>query len=131
MQYEIKRLDLLSVFKISFLIYLVLGFVIGIFYALILTQMLAVFSSFMNDQAFQGIAKLTGPGLIFMALVLAVFMAVLWSILTVIAAAIYNLLSGAVGGIKVELQTPPAPYYQQMASPPSPSSQPPQTPPLS
>jgi hypothetical protein len=118
MQYEIKRLDLLSVFKISFLIYLVIGFLIGIFYSLILTQMMAMFSSFMDDQAFQGIAKLTGPGLIFLALFLAIFIAVMWSILTVIAAAIYNLLSGAVGGIKVELQTPPAPIYQQMTAPP-------------
>ncbi len=118
MQYEIKRLDLLSVLKVSFLINLVLGFLIGIFYALILTQMMAVFSSFMDDQALSGIAKLTGPGLIFMALFLAVFFAIFWSIMLVIAAAIYNLLSGAVGGIKVELQTPPAPYYQQMTSPP-------------
>lgn len=119
MNYEIRRLDLMSVLKVSFLIYLVIGFLIGMFYALIITQMLALFSSFMGDQAITALGKIGGASIFIIAIVMAVFMAVLWSILTVIAAALYNLLAGSFGGIKVELaEAQGFKYIPPAASPP-------------
>lgn len=113
MTYEIKRFDLLSVFKVSFLIYLVLGFLLGLFYGLILMKMIASFSPFMENQMFEGMINISAAGMFFMVVFMAVLMAVIWAVLTVIAAALYNVLTGALGGIKVELAQPPAGYYSQ------------------
>jgi len=121
MNYEVRRFDLLSIFKISFLIYLIIGFLIGLFYALILTQIMAVFSSFMDDQALSAVGKLTGASIFLVAIFLAIFMAVFWSILTVIGAAIYNLLAGSFGGIKVELTEAQGFKYVPPAPPPAPT----------
>jgi hypothetical protein len=126
MTYEVKRFDLLSVFKVSFLIYLAVGFLIGIFYALIVMKMMAAFSPLLENEMFEGFGQIGMMGAMMMALFMAIFMAVIWSILTVIATGIYNVFCGFVGGVKLELDAVPVGYPQPGVPPVQPPPAPPQ-----
>ncbi|MFH1861181.1 MAG: DUF3566 domain-containing protein [bacterium] len=119
MMYEIKRLDLLSVFKVSLLVYLIIGFLLGILYALLLVGMMSALSPLVDDTVLRELGSLGAMGAMMLALFMSVIFAVLWSVLTVIAAGIYNVISGWLGGIKLELEAPPMPYIPPM-NPPSP-----------
>ncbi len=124
MTYEIKRFDLLTVFKVSFLVYLVIGFLIGILYALVIMKMMAFVSPFLDNPMFSEFGEIGFFAAIVMALFMAIFLAVIWSIITVIAAAVYNVMAGVVGGLRLELSevkrflTPQMPPAQQADVPP-------------
>ena len=126
MTYEVKRFDLLSVFKVSFLIYLAVGFLIGIFYALIIVKMMTAFSPLLESEMFEGFGQIGMMGAMMMALFMAIFMAVIWSIITVIAAGIYNVLCSFVGGVKLELDAVSVGYPQAGVPPVQPPPAPPQ-----
>ncbi len=126
MQYEIRRFDLLSVFKVCFLIYLIVGLVIGLFYSMILMKIMGALSPMIEDEMLKDLGSVGGAALFFMAIFMAVVVSVIWSILTVIAAALYNVLAGSLGGIRMELASPEAPFLQQGAPPnPPPTTLPP------
>lgn len=118
MTYEVKRFDLLTVFKVSFLIYLTVGFLLGILYGLILMKMISAFGPLLESPVFEGFGQIGVMAAFTLALFIAVFMAVIWSVITVIAAGIYNLLAGWVGGLRLELAQPQAPYYIQSTTAP-------------
>ncbi len=122
MLYEVKRFDLLTVFKVSFLVYLAVGFLLGILYGLIIVQILSTLGPMMDNAMFDDFSGMGFTAALTMALFMAIFMAVIWSIVTVIAAGIYNLVAGWVGGVQVELGglTPPAAI--PVTPPPSPSA---------
>jgi hypothetical protein len=103
MIHEVKRFDLLTVFKVSFLVYLAVGFLLGILYGLIIVQILSTVGPMMDNAMFDDFGNMGFTAAVTMALFMAIFMAVIWSIVTVIAAGIYNLVSGWVGGVQVEL----------------------------
>ncbi len=117
MNYEIKRFNLFSVFKISLLIYLILGLVLGLFYGLMLMSMLSSLGNLMQDEAFSEIGQLGAIGIFFMAVVMAIFCGIGGAIMATIAAAVYNLLAGTIGGIKMELAALPPPSFQQVPPP--------------
>ncbi len=116
MTYEIKRFDLVSVFKVSFLIYLVIGLLIGLFYSLIIGAVFQAFAPLMEDRALLDMGKIAGGSLFVLALFVAVFMAVVWSVLTVIAVALYNVLAGNFGGIKMDIGEFKLPYAPALTS---------------
>ncbi|TKJ41121.1 hypothetical protein CEE37_05485 [candidate division LCP-89 bacterium B3_LCP] len=119
MTYEIKRFDLLSVFKICFLIYLAAGFLMGLFYSLIIMKMIASFGPLIGNGMFEGIGQVSFIGAIVLAFFMAIFMAVIWSIITVIVAGIYNVLAGFIGGLRLEMDAVPVGYQQTvMPTPP-------------
>lgn len=123
MPYEVKRFDLLTVFKVSFLVYLVVGFLLGILYGLVLVQILSTMGPLLDNPMFSDFGHMGFTAALTMALFMAIFMAVIWSVVTVIAAGIYNVVTGWVGGIRVELE-------QNVAlRPPAPASVPPVNPP--
>lgn len=126
MTYEVKRLDLLSVFKVSFLVYLVVGFLIGIFYALIIVKMMTAFSPLFENEMFEGFGQIGIMGAFMLALFMAIFMAVIWSILTVIAAGIYNVLCSFVGGLRLEMDVVQVGFVQSGPPPLQPTPPPPQ-----
>lgn len=117
MKYEIRRFDLLSVFKVCFLIYLIVGLVIGLFYSMILMTILGALSPMVQDEMLQDIGKVGSVGLILLAFFIAVVVSVVWSILTVIAAAVYNVLAGSLGGIRLELESPELTIVPREGSP--------------
>ena len=118
MTYEVKRFDLLTVFKVSFLIYLTVGFLLGILYGLILIRMISAFGPLLESPMFEGFGEIGVMAAFTLALFIAVFMAVIWSVITVIAAGVYNVLAGWVGGLRLELAQPQAPYYVQSTTGP-------------
>jgi len=119
MTYEIKRFDLLTVFKVSFLVYLVVGFLIGLLYGLILVKMISTFGPLMENELFEGFGEVGFIAAITLALFMAVFIAIVWSIITVIAAGIYNVICGWIGGLRLELEAAPDVYSQTAVSPPT------------
>lgn len=123
MTYEIKRFDLLTVFKVSFLIYLIIGFLVGILYGMILMKMMSAFAPLLENQLFEGFQGIGFMAALTLAFFTAIFLAVIWSIITVIAAGLYNVLSGWIGGFKVEMEMISGIMQQQM--PPTSSAGPP------
>ncbi len=119
MTYEIKRFDLLTVFKVSFLVYLVVGFLIGLLYGLILVKMISTFGPLMENGLFENFGEVGFMAAITMALFMAIFIAVVWSVITVIAAGIYNVICGWIGGLRLELEAAPDVYSQTAVSPPT------------
>jgi hypothetical protein len=102
MTYEIKRIDIWSVVKISFFIYGIFGLLFGLFYAAMLT-MLGGFLSQMGGE-FGLLRGMTGAIGIFGALFMALFYAVLGAVATAIFTWIYNLLAKGLGGIRFNLE---------------------------
>ncbi len=128
MEVEIKKINLWSAVKISFIIYAVLGFIIGIFYGLFIfslggllgsltdrdiTPLTGMFSSFVGGFFFT----------ILMGFFIAFIMAVVYGIIiTTLFVWLYNWLSKWTGGFKVTLEkevlTSSAPYPTEVGGTP-------------
>jgi len=129
-QYEVKRLDLTSVFKIAFVIHAVLGFVGGLFSTMVLMRLAGTLGSLMEGTGYMPEMQPVGFfGSFFGALFFALFAGVFGAAITVVAAAVYNLVAGSLGGVKMELATPP-PGYSPAPAPayPPPRPEPPPSP---
>jgi hypothetical protein len=104
MNLELKKIDIWSCIKISFILYGIFGLAIGIFYAILLTFLGGILSSFGGKDfgSFSGL--FTGFLGIFMAFFLAIFYAVIGSIFTAIFAWLYNVFAKIAGGVKFEFE---------------------------
>ncbi len=92
---ELKKVDVLSVALICGCLYAILGFFMGIIFALV-------------GAAFMGLAQVpSGFGLFFGAAAI-IFLPILYGILGFVFGAIfaflYNVVAGRIGGIKIELK---------------------------
>lgn len=109
----IRRVGVLSLAKISGVLYAVFGFIIGIFFSLagLITSSFA--SSMGRDSGMFG--ALFGVGAI---ILLPIFYGVLGFVTSAIAAWLYNLIAGWVGGLEIELEddrpAPAQPSQQPM-----------------
>lgn len=131
MKYELKRISVWSVIKISFLINLVLGFLVGIFYAFMLMLITMMPMYYMSDELGSGFpAALSGIMLIILPILMAGIMSVMNTILAAIATLVYNLSAKLVGGLEWELaqvtEKVAAPVVQAQA-PPEGEPNPPET----
>jgi uncharacterized protein YacL len=104
MNLELKRIDIWSCIKISFILYGIFGLAIGIFYAILLTFLGGVLSSFGGKDfgSFGGL--FTGFLGVFVAFFLAIFYAVIGTIFTALFAWLYNVFAKIAGGIKFEFE---------------------------
>ena len=121
MNYEIKRINIWSVAKVSFVLGGVLGFVLGLFFWM--------FASMIAQLPLEEFGDMDGmEGLGAMGIMLPFMMAVFYGVAAMIGnalmAGIYNILSSVVGGIELTLAQPPQPVYAA----PQPTA-PPQAPP--
>jgi hypothetical protein len=143
MNYEIKRINIWSVAKVSFVLGGVLGFVLGLFFWM--------FASMLAQLPLEEFSSMDGmEGLGAMGIMLPFMMAVFYGIGAMlgnaIMAGVYNLLAGLVGGVELTLtqsdqpvyatpptyvQPPPAPIQPPPTPqpPPPPSAPPPPSPP--
>ena len=128
MHYEIKRFDLGSVFKITFLISLVVGLVLGLIFGFFIMRIITSVSPLIQDEMPMDITKFAGAGMVFLVGFIAVALAVQWSVMAVIAAAVYNLLAGSIGGLRLELGEA-TPRYIATATQATPLQPPPANPP--
>jgi hypothetical protein len=104
MQYEIKRFDVASVVKISFVICAILGIVIGLVYVFIALAIgsLAAYGEVLGENPLLRIAA-TGFGILLVP-VFALFYGCIGAMAGLIFALVYNLIAKALGGVKLTLQ---------------------------
>ncbi len=112
MNFELKRVDVWSLVKVTFFLYAVIGLLVGLFYTLIFTLIggMAGFLSGAGEaglwgegRAFPMMGLFSGFVGFFMSFVMALFYAVFGSIGTAIFAGLYNLLAKWLGGVKLSL----------------------------
>ena len=100
MTWELKKVDVWSVVKISFFIYGVFGFIFGLFYLVFFAFMGSILSQLGGDFSSLNIGALGGLVGIFLAFLLAIFYAVIGAIFSAIFGWIYNILAKLIGGLK-------------------------------
>ena len=134
MRYELKRLGFWSVIKVTFILYGILGFILGIFYALFLA-FFASLAEYAGGQDFPAI--FSGALLIFVPIFIAFIVAIGGVIQNGVLVGLYNLFVRAIGGIEVTLAslepatgapavgTAPVTYTFTPTQPPSPGQPPP------
>jgi len=111
MKYQLKRIDVWSAVKITFVIAGAVGFVVGALYAVLLT-VLASFvgmmgiSEEMPDPAGLFVSA-TGFIAVVIWIVLTILYAVLGAVVVALSAWLYNLVAGAIGGVSVTLEAQP------------------------
>ena len=130
MVYEIKKLNVWSVAKISFVLGALFGFLAGL--------LLWMFADMLSQFPLSDLGDVEGAGGLgrlsaMLPFVLAVFYAVVAMIVNGIVAGVYNLLAGLLGGIELTLAAP-QPAYTPPAVPQPPAGPPvapPEPPPAS
>ena len=106
---EIRHLDLVSVFKVAFLLYATLGLVAGLLCSLMILAF-GQLGSFLGDDAIPGLGYLTGIVGVLAVPALALMYGMLGSIVVTIAGALYNLAARLMGGVKMEVSTTDPPF---------------------
>jgi len=108
MKYEIKKIDLWSAIKISFIAHACIGLVIGVLIGLFIALISGFIGSMMPAEAemdFPAMALSPVAGFA-IGIIYAVFLSVFNGIIiTGIAVLLYNLLAGWLGGIKLEIES--------------------------
>jgi hypothetical protein len=106
MNYELKKIDLWSAIKISFMINAVIGLVIGLLIGFVFAFIIAFVGQMMPaDSPDIGSIPFGPLGGFFIGLIYALFIAVINGIvITGIIVILYNLFTGWVGGFKFNFQ---------------------------
>jgi len=104
MHVEIRHVDVGSVVKISFVIYAVLGLIVGIIYAVaavVFGSLLDYGEAFGNSNIFRFAA--TGLGVVLIP-VFALFYGCIGAVAGAIVSVIYNVIAKALGGVRITLK---------------------------
>ena len=107
MEYELKRIPLAPALKILFFVYLIVGFILGIFYGIMLVNFLSIVSSSLQlgEELLKEFSSLGFAGIIMMGIMMALFSSVILTAITILGLASYNLLAGWLGGLKFQLES--------------------------
>jgi len=98
---EIKKVEIWSVIKITFLLSLIVGLVLGFFYFSLISVVGQIAGSFGAPESELG--NITGGIGFFLAFFIAIFTAVFYTLVSAVIAVLYNVFAGWAGGIRVEL----------------------------
>ena len=112
MKYELKRIHIWSVAKITFLIAFILGLLMSLFYIVSLTLVQNVIEYFGEGIIDESMIQLVSSNSLFMVFFISVFYAVATTVFTIFFAALYNIIAGKTGGISFTL-TPQIPEQSQ------------------
>jgi hypothetical protein len=107
MKYEIKSVSIWSVIRVSFFVNLVIGFLVGILYAGLLSIVLASAASapqLFGEQLDLG-PLAAGVTMILVPVIFAFLAAVFNTLLAMACAVVYNLLGRTVGGLELTLES--------------------------
>ncbi|MDD4858085.1 MAG: DUF3566 domain-containing protein [Candidatus Krumholzibacteria bacterium] len=102
--YVLKKIPLWPVIRIAFLIFIIIGIVIGIFYAALLSTWGALMSSFAGSSIGGEFGVLRNLGFVLIP-VIAIMYAVFGTIVVAIWALIYNFIASVAGGIEFVLDS--------------------------
>jgi hypothetical protein len=107
MEYEIKRIPLAPVVKVAFFVFLVLGFLGGLLYGMMLVKFVAVLSATtgMDSSIFQEFSSFGIIGVVAMGIFTSIFTSVIATGFTIIGIATYNAVAKIFGGIKLQLHS--------------------------
>ena len=116
MRYEMKSIAIWPVVKITFLVSLVAGFCAGLILALIFIPMMAMMPALGMPDGELDTAKFSmGALIIFLPIFYALFIAVVNTIMSLIATGCYNLFAKWGGGLEYEL-VPVGEFHEQRPS---------------
>jgi hypothetical protein len=101
---ELKHVEIGSLFKVAFILYLVLGLVAGLFFGMALAMM-GSFASFLGDEHIPGFGMITGAAGFIAVPVMAMCYGVVGSLVVSIVGLLYNFAAGKMGGVKLEFET--------------------------
>lgn len=100
MEYEIKRFNLWSSAKIIFVIFLIFGFLLSIFYFVVI----GIFQNFIQSVGLteleEEMISVSGISGFFMVIFFSMFYSIIFTIFSLFTLVLYNITSGIVGGIK-------------------------------
>lgn len=100
MEYEIKRFNIWSMVKIVFIIFLIIGFLISLFYVVILI-LIQSFAGSLELGGFENeLMAISCVAGIFIVLFFTIFYAVFVSVFCAFFLGLYNIIAGWLGGIK-------------------------------
>jgi hypothetical protein len=122
MVYEIRRINVWSVMKVAFVIFAILGLIIGLFYFIFFMFMGQVMELATPDEFGGMTGYFSGILGLFAVFFLAIFYAVFGSLMTALFAGIYNLMARGFGGIEVHLEAQGPSVAATASSPPLPGS---------
>jgi len=109
-RYEIKSLGIWTFVRVGFFLNLVLGFIAGIFYSILLGIIMLAGSALpgeYSDQLYGGELSIGAGFLVILPFIMAFVIAVVNTILGVICLGAYNLLARLVGGFELTLEPVP------------------------
>lgn len=120
MKLELKRIGVWSLVKIAFILNLIFGFIIGIFYALLFLFMASLPMTMAGDESMGVFSAFAGITAIFLPFICAIGCAIFNTLFAAIAALLYNMLVKVTGGIELDLDqvvqmvpvTAPSPFPQ-------------------
>jgi hypothetical protein len=125
---EVKRIDLFTLFKVSFFVYAVLGLIGGFFYLFFMMLASGIGGAFI-DEEFPNLGMLGGVlGIVLMPVLAFVYGAV-GSVMATICGAIINLIMKATGGMKFDVTVTEVGGFVRSPAVPTPSASPPPQPP--
>ena len=117
MIYQISKVNVWSLMKLAFVIFGVLGLIVGFLY-FILFAFMGQLMDFAGPGEFGRMTGLfSGVMGFFVAIFLAIFYAVMGSLMTALFAGLYNLLARGFGGIELHLE--PRDSQPSQPSPPT------------
>ena len=102
--YVLRKIPLWPVIRMCFVIFIVIGILIGVFYALLLSSWGFLASSFGDSSLGNPFGILRNLGFILIP-VIAILYAIFGTIVVAIWVLIYNLIASVVGGIELMLDT--------------------------
>ncbi|MBZ0263899.1 DUF3566 domain-containing protein [bacterium] len=109
--WELRRIPLWPVTKVSFIVFFALGLVLSLLYSAFALTILQAISGLMGD--FSSMPVPTGLPLIMVSIFASFLMAIMYTVIMVITALFYNATTSYLGGIQLELEqvssTIPAP----------------------
>ncbi len=108
---ELKRVEVGSLFKVAFLLYVVLGLVAGLFFGMTL-WMMGSLTSFLGEEHIPGLSMISGVAGFIAIPVMAMCYGIVGAIVFSIIGLLYNFAASKMGGVKMEFETgevtPPA-----------------------
>ncbi|MFZ5981027.1 MAG: DUF3566 domain-containing protein [Candidatus Zixiibacteriota bacterium] len=121
MRYELKKIEIWPLFKVSFIINLPVGFILGLFWALSVGFFISVGSSLpgIPQNELSDLKMSMGVLFIFIPIMAAIFGAIFHTLILSVLALIYNLTAKLVGGLEFNfnlIEEPPAPAYYPPSS---------------
>ncbi len=125
---EVKRIDLWTLFKVSFFVYAVLGLIGGFFYLFFMMLATGIGGAFI-DEEFPNLGMLGGVLGIVLMPVLAFVYGAIGSVVATIFGAIINLIMKATGGVKFDVTVTEVGGIIQSPAVPAPGASPPTPPP--